>query len=202
MSKNTQDIGTMRISPQYSVDAWNALTFSTEEDWQKAMVIFEDRIRGRFLKFIDLIKDYKFSGFAVLALDCLLIETLQQFREGEKETPYRKAPEYFVRFLTETSFGEFFTEDTARKFYDQIRCGILHQAEVKGNSLVRIPQNEPLVRLTKDGKGVIVNRKSFHEQLVRVFEEYLSRLRDPSNEDQRDKFKKKMDYICRVSLGD
>lgn len=190
----------MRISPQFSVDAWNALTFSTEEDWQKAIFIFEDRIRGRFLKFIDLIKGCEFSGFAVLALDCLLIETLQQFREGKPDTPNRKGQEYFVCFLTKTSFGEFFTEDTARKFYNQIRCGILHQAEVKGNSLVRISQNEPLVRLTKDGEGVIVNRKSFHEQLVKEFEEYLSRLRDPSNEDERNKFKTKMDYICRVPL--
>jgi len=187
----------MLISPQYKTDDWKDLDFSNEEDWQKAIVIFEDRIRGRFLKFIDLIKDYEFSGFAVLALDCLLIETLQQFREGEEKTPYSKARKYFVRFLTETSFGEFLTEDTAEKFYDQIRCGILHQAEVKENSLVRIGQNEPLVKSTEDDKGVVVNRKLFHEQLVKVFEEYLSYLRDPSNEDERDKFKKKMDCICR-----
>ncbi len=192
----------MLISPQYKADDWKDLDFSNEEDWQKAIVIFEDRIRGRFLKFIDLIKDYEFSGFAVLALDCLLIETLQQFREGEEKTPYSKARKYFVRFLTETSFREFLTEDTAKKFYDQIRCGILHQAEVKENSLVRICQNEPLVKSTEDDKGVVVNRKLFHEQLVKVFEEYLSCLRDPSNKDERDKFKKKMDYICRVSLGD
>ena len=202
MSKNTQYNGSMRISPQYRVYHWNALTFSNEEDWQKAIVIFEDRIRGRFLKFIDLIKDCEFSGFAVLALDCLLIETLQQFREGEEKTPRQKSEKYFVRFLTETSFGEFLTEDTAKKFYDQIRCGILHQAEVKENSLVRIRQNEPLVKSTEDDKGVVVNRKLFHEQLVKVFEEYLSYLRDPSNEDERGKFKKKMDYICRVPLGD
>jgi hypothetical protein len=186
----------MWISPKYRVYDWKALTFSNEEDWQKAIVIFEDRIRGRFLNFIDLIKCHEYSGFAVLALDCLLIETFQQFREGKDETR-NNSEKYFVNFLTETSFCEFFNKEIARKFYKQIRCGLLHQAEVKGNSLVRISQNEPLVRLTKDGKGVIVNRESFHEQLVRVFEEYLSRLRDPSNEDERNKFKTKMDCICR-----
>ncbi len=199
MSKNTED---MRISPKYTVRDWNALTFSTEEDWQKAIVIFEDRIRGRFLKFIDLIKDHEFSGFAVLTLDCLLIETLQQFREGKDKTPRNNSQNYFVRFLTKTSFGEFFTEDTARKFYDQIRCGILHQAEVKENSLVRIKINGKLIEEIEGDKGIIVYRNLFHEQLVRVFEEYLSRLREHSNKDQRDKFKKKMDYICRVSSGD
>ncbi len=204
MSKNTQHTSTMRISPQYSIADWNALTFSHEEEWQKAIDIFEDRIRGRFFKFIDLIKDCEYSGFAVLALDCLLIETLQQSREGEENTPDGKSKEYFVHFLTKTSFRDFFKEKTATKFYDQIRCGILHQAEVKGNSLVRIGQSVPLVELTQDGEGIIVNRKLFHEQLVKVFEEYLSCLRDPSSEDQRDKFKRKMDYICRcpLSLGD
>jgi hypothetical protein len=196
MSKNTQYNDAMWISPKYRVYDWKALTFSNEEDWQKAIVIFEDRIRGRFLNFIDLIKCHEYSGFAVLALDCLLIETFQQFREGKDETR-NNSEKYFVNFLTETSFCEFFNKEIAKKFYEQIRCGLLHQAEVKGNSLVRISQNEPLVRLTKDGKGVIVNRESFHEQLVRVFEEYLSRLRDPSNEDERNKFKTKMDCICR-----
>lgn len=200
MSKNTQYNDDMSISPKYRVYDWKALTFSNEEDWQKAIVIFEDRIRGRFLNFIDLIKCHKYSGFAVLALDCLLIETLQQFREGKKETPNRMGPKYFIRFLTETSFCEFFNKEIAEKFYKQIRCGILHQAEAKGNSLVRIGQNEPLVKSTEDDKGVVVNRKLFHEQLVKVFEEYLSDLRDPSNEAERDNFKKKMDYICRVPL--
>jgi hypothetical protein len=202
MPKNAKDTGPMRISPKYSVDDWKALTFSTEEDWQRAIDIFEDRIRGRFLKFINVIKDYKFSGFAVLALDCLLIETLQQFREGEPETPYKKENEYFVSFLTETSFSKFFDKNKAKKFYKQIRCGILHQAEVKKNSLVRKCKDEPLVRLTEDSKGLIVNRKLFHEQLVKVFEEYLCCLRDPSAKGQRDKLKKKMNYICRVPFGD
>lgn len=187
----------MYISPKYSVDHWQKLTFSTEDEWQKAIDIFEDRIRGRFLEPISCIEGYAYAGFAVLALDCLLIENLQQFREGQTQTPDRKSQEYFVRFFTETSFSSYFTKEMAEMFYDQIRCGILHQAEVKENSRIRM--DTPLIKYTDDGKGLLINRKLFHQQLVREFEAYIARLREGSNQELRVKFKRKMDYICRKS---
>jgi hypothetical protein len=189
----------MKISPRYTVEHWKVLTFSTEEEWQKAIEIFEDRIRRRFLEPVARIEKYEYAGFATLALDCLLIETLQQFREGKAQTPRGKSKEYFVRFLTETSFSEWFTNEMAKMFYKQIRCGILHQAEVEGSSRVLIRENIPLASLTEDSRGLVINRKLFHQELVQEFETYTSKLRDPSEQELRAKFKKKMDYICRLS---
>ncbi|MBI2485610.1 MAG: hypothetical protein HYW01_01340 [Deltaproteobacteria bacterium] len=195
----------MRISPKYAVEDWKAVDFSTEEGWKKAICIFEDRIRGRFLDLIDAIKCSTYAGFAVLALDCLLIETLQQFRKGLPATPQGRgeAGKFFESFLTETSFSSYFNnKELASMFYNQIRCGILHQGEVKENSRVLIRKVTPLVSFTADRRGIIINRKLFHKQLVNEFEQYLSQLRDPSNSDLRSKFKKKMDHICRVTIGD
>ncbi len=194
----------MHISPKYTSDYWRRLkpklklelTSSTENDWRKAIDIFRDRIDGRFLKFICLIEKDTFAGFAVLALDCLLIETLKQFWEGVRDSKGKSKP-YFIQFLTNSSFGEFFSNGKAEMFYCQIRCGILHQAETKENSLIKT--SGPLVKYTDDGKGLIVNRKLFHEQLMKEFETYISRLLDPSEQELREKFIKKMDYICRVS---
>lgn len=184
----------LRISPHHNVEDWKRLDLATEKGWQKGVDIFVDRIQGRFLKFIDLIKDEMFAGFAVLALDCLLIETLQQFREGVQDTPAREGKQYFVRFLTETAFNNFFDKDKAEKFYDQFRNGILHQAELKKDS--RVLKKGKLVEA--EGNGLIVNRDEFHDQLVKVFEEYVALLRSGSNTDLREKFRKKMNYICRV----
>lgn len=198
-----EDVLEMRIAPRrgggdWTVRDWLAIDFNTEEGWQKAIDIFEDRIRGRYLDIVSEFEDLPYAGFAVLALDCLLIETLQQFKEGKPETPSSKSGEYFERFLTETSFGEFFDKARAKRFYEQIRCGILHQAEVKESSRVLIRHNEPLVRDTPDGKGLIINRKKFHRRLVDEFEAYVAALRDSKNSDLREKFKKKMDHICRI----
>ena len=194
-------IESMQISPEYNVGDWKALRFSTEGEWQKAIDIFEDRIRGRFLDIIDSVENHKYAGFAVLALDCLLLETLQQFREGKAKTPKRKSKDYFVCFLTKTSFGNFFQKKSAEVFYDQIRCGILHQAETKGKSLIRT--DVPLVSFTSNQQGLIVNRKLFHKQLVVEFVYYVTELRknNPPNEVLRQNFKKKMDHICRVHSG-
>lgn len=190
----------MRISPKYTINDWINLTFSTEEDWQKAVDIFEDRIHGRYLSIIAKIENCEYAGFVILALDCLLIETLQQFREGVEQTPYKKHEQYFKRFLTDTSFKNYFTEEElAGRFYQQIRNGILHQAEIKSSSRVSIRQNDPLVSPTEDCQGLIINRKRFHQQLSKVFYEYISSLRDSSNNELRKMFKKKMDYICRVN---
>jgi hypothetical protein len=188
----TEDLS---ISPKYTVQDWRALDFSREEDWQKAVDIFEDRIRGRFLNMIDYIQYELFAGFAVMALDCLLIETLQQFREGVHQTPGGHSEEYFRKFLTQTAFGEHFDEKTAECFYTHIRCGILHQTEIKGSSRIRIDTPD-LVRWTDDRRGLVINRKKFHRKLVEVFENYVAQLRDSASQGLREKFKNKMDAIC------
>src|SRR5712664_1272918 len=64
------------ISPKYRLSHWETLKFDNEDDWLKAIEIVEDRIRGRFVVWIDRIASEQFSGFAVIALDCLLLETL------------------------------------------------------------------------------------------------------------------------------
>ena len=190
----------LRISPRHTVKDWGALDFSTEEEWRKAIGIFEDRIRGRFLEPISRIEEYTYAGFAVLALDCLLIEVLQQFREGVPRTPRGQSKAFFVHFLTKTSFGSYFTtKKMAEVFYHQIRCGILHEAEAEGSSKILIRRNIPLVKYTEDGGGLVINRELFHQQLVWEFEAYIAKLREPSNQKLRGNFRAKMDHICRVS---
>lgn len=76
-------------------------------------------------------------GFTVLAIDCLLVETLGAFIAGLEQTD-GKSQETFCTFLTTRKqfSAEFTTDDLAKKFYAQFRCGILHQAESGGESKV------------------------------------------------------------------
>lgn len=193
----------IRGSKTWTIKDWEEIDFSQEPGWQKAIDIFEDRIRGRFLDVIDMFSCHNGAGFAVLALDCLLIETLQQFREGKANTPYKKSGEYFRLFLTSTSFNEFFNDDLAKLFYDQIRCGILHQAEVKKSSRVQTKAEIPLIEQDGNG-GITINRRKFHEKLAQVFQEYIDALRksDPPDQSLRENFCKKMNAICRIQAGE
>ena len=184
----------MYISPLYRDSDWKALNLATKTDWRKAVRMVEDRLNARFFDAVKTIDKQDFAGFAVLALDCLLIETLQQFREGADETPRRKGEQYFVDFLTTAPFSAYFTKATAAKFYDHFRCGILHQAEIKSSSKVR--RVGPLVAPTAKGKGLIINRKQFHATLRKAFAAYLRALRNRGDGLLCQNFVKKMDFIC------
>ena len=129
------------IAPNFTVSQWKALDIqrSTEwnSDWKKAINVFENRINARFIKQIDALISNKdkaaeqFSGFAIIALDCLLIETLNQFYEGIDETPkYNHAPAFHAVFQRSSKLKNAFnTKKKTAVFYDQIRCGLLHQGE-------------------------------------------------------------------------
>jgi len=132
-----------------------------------------------------------------MAIDCLLIETLQQFIEGVSETPRRKNECYFKKFLI-SRFKEDFDDEKAKMFYKQIRCGILHQAETKESSKIKMSHELPIVKFTKKKDGLIINRKKFHEKLKKIIKLYTEELKDTTNELLRKNFRKKMDYICRI----
>ncbi|HZQ20476.1 MAG TPA: hypothetical protein VFA90_17415 [Terriglobales bacterium] len=179
------------------MEDWKSLTFRTEDEWQKAIDIFLDRIETRYLIHIDRIIKHRTSGFAVLALDCTLIETLEQFRQGKEKTPRTKIGEYFVAFLTSTSFKKHFDKDKAKMFYKQIRCGLLHQTEAK-NSRVKRTSTLPMIAYTKGNKGLIVNSKPFHQELKTVIRQYADELRNPKSKKAREAFRAKMNFICGV----
>lgn len=185
----------MRISPRFTVGDWKALNLTKSSDWQKAVRILQDRLNARFFDAVEVIDRQDFSGFAVLALDCLLIETLQQFKEGVDQTARRKGEEYFINFLTTGPFSAYFTTASASKFYEHFRCGILHQAEIKETS--KVWRVGPLVAPTPDGKGLIINRKLFHSVLRKAFAAYLRNLRNRGDAALCQNFVHKMGYICR-----
>jgi hypothetical protein len=187
----------LRISRNYKTADWTKLDFSTEADWQRAVDILHDRLQTRYLEHIAVLLKRKTSGFVVLALDCALIETLQQFRLGEPETPWGQGQQYFVDFLTQTSFSQYFDGPKAALFYTTIRCGLLHQTEAKHNSRVK-RGTLPLVSYSVDHKGIVINVPRFHETLAKVIGEYLAQLRKPESVAARAPFREKMNFICRI----
>ena len=189
----------MEIAPGFTDNDWKRLTFRSKRDWIRAVAVLRWRLEERFVKPARKLLRLKRSGFAVLALDSLLVETLQQFREGVPETPNRHSLQYFNAFLTSPYLGPGFDDQTATLFYLTIRCGILHQAEVKESSLVR--RDRPLVSLSADRKGVVVNPVLFHNRVEAAFRSYLADLRKGTDGDLRRRFRDKMNHIARVRAG-
>lgn len=191
----------MQIAPGTDADEWKKLNLDIPSDWETAVRIFERRIRARFTDAIEFLIDdddrrpatERRWGFAVLALDCLLVESLQAFRRGLTDTR-GKSKELCVQFLTErTAFKAFFTSpDIATRFYYEFRCGIAHNAQVFGDG--RVWSIGPLLAMM--GTQITVNRTSFHQALVTELEQYLAALRNGVDRELRANFRTKMDFIA------
>lgn len=188
----------MKISRHFSTKDWVRLKFDSEADWAQAILILKDRLEARYLEHIRILLHRRNSGFAVLTLDCALIETLEQFRRGKQATPSRKGKEYFISFLTTTDFSKHFSAKIASAFYTQIRCGLLHQTETDGHSKIKHGDSLPLISEIMNGTGLIINKQLFHLLLEKVISRYLMDLENPENVTLRQSFRSKMDSICRA----
>lgn len=111
----------MRISRTYTVDDWKALTLTTEADWLRAVAIFKDRLETRYLEHIRELLPRQTSGFVVLALDCALIETLEQFKHGgSSEGAPGLRPDYHEHY-----YGAYFRDPDGNKLC--VACHLPHR---------------------------------------------------------------------------
>lgn len=177
------------------------LRLSSQTDgWKRAIDIMRGRIIGRYMDPIETLirSDVNKNGFAAMALCCLLIETLLQFREGLPQTPGGENQQYYARFLKE-QLGHVFNNQSAKRFYKDIRCGILHSAQTKNGSCLTF-DTDYIVKI--QGNGIMmVNIQGIHFELAQYFEHYCEELIDPSNVDIRTNFIKKMDDITKKRDG-
>ena len=194
----------MKIAPGVDSGEWDGLNLTQDKgDWVKATKIFEERISARYIEPADLLmeSDNKRNpvdrryGFSIMAIDCLLIETLQSFKEGKTNTK-NKSKSVFVNFLTQSDeFKAHFDEKQAERFYNEFRCGILHQAEVMGEALL---WSVGMLK-GKNLEGVpYINRTVFHECVKKEVASYIGKLNNPENQVLRKNFINKMNFIARV----
>lgn len=210
----------IKISPKYHQVDWTSLDLSRSNsaDWTKAIEIFKDRIDGRYFKQIETLDNNKdrtvglFSGFAIMSLACLLIETIEQFWTGNIQTSRKiktgqkksnisnDALTFFSFFKRSEKFKTFFdTEEKANIFYAKIRCGLLHQGQTKGKSLIHIKKGEPMLKWINESniaEGLSIQRRLFVDEVKVVYEQYLQELEKPHNLNfRRQTLEKKMKYI-------
>lgn len=213
----------------FSTTDWEELSQrlgGDESAWPTAIGVFERRMKERFFSCIDaLVKaDTKpdsnggsddgncIPGFSIMALCCLLIETLQGFRQkcpapsspagpcsfphGPCIKPSAGTNQQFVEFLRRPSFKQAFGRDkVAKSFVDGIRNGILHEAETRKWVIWRSEPQGQIVGLHEDGYAL--NRTVFYDAIQEEFKSYLAELRDSSKSELRKRFREKMDKICK-----
>lgn len=96
------------------------------KDCASIAAMVELRFRERFLD--PILDSPTRHGFAMMAICCLMVETLESFRNGWTKTTDKGGGEVFCSFFqAHEQFAEL--RPVAHEFYRAVRCGILHQAE-------------------------------------------------------------------------
>jgi hypothetical protein len=163
------------------------------------------RYRERFFEPIKTLKKAPGNesgyGFAVMALCCLMIETIESYREGLPSTSaddmkalqgvsanttggdYTLRPPFqncsgavFENFFKCQKHQKFFSGVSGKQFFEDVRCGLLHQAQTKGGWLISRRGKYLDVSPTPS-----INRDEFSERLEECFEDYLKELEADQN---------------------
>lgn len=109
------------------------------------------------------------TGFAITALCCPLIETLQSFRTGI----FASTRQAFIAFLTECLA---FTKPEPELFEDGIRNGILHNAKTREWIIRKDIPKDRIV--TCETTPYVLNRTLLCKELRTWFRSYVKDLRD------------------------
>jgi len=122
-----KDIENVRLSKKITIN--NYLEFEKNRDKEKIAKFLKERFTERYISPIKNSKQK--SGFAIMALSCLMIEALESFRKGWETTDKksRKAFRSFFEYASDNNLKLGIFHKIADDFYRGVRCGLLHQAE-------------------------------------------------------------------------
>ena len=176
-----------RMSEQlnaYEADVARYRSLEAESNKQALGRFIVERFNERYFR--PILDSPSKHGFAVLAIACLVIETLESFYQGLADT----------RGKSSRMFQDFFARNTSLKalsepsdwFFTEIRCGILHQGETRGGW--RILRTGPLL----DRSGKVINANAILVTLKKAVEQYSIQLE--TDDVLWKNFKKKMAAVC------
>ncbi len=151
-------------------------------------------IRLRFAeRYLDPALDNpKRHGFSMLAIGCLMVEALESFRNGWKNSTGKSEAAFCSFFQAHEEFKDL--RPVAHDFYRAVRCGILHQAETTDGW--RVHRGSDL--FVENGGIRSVSASEFGKQLKAVLNGYHDALASAAWTDQIwVNARKKLQAVCR-----
>jgi hypothetical protein len=164
------------------------------------------RLNLRYFNPIRLLQEngtFQGEGFSIVTIQCSLIEFLETTIQGRSyrylrrnETlgpfEYTKSSEIFTSFLTSREpFRLHFDKPGARDFYENVRCGLLHEARTKGGWRIHARSPEAVM---VDFQQKIVFRDDLQVAFGQFLEWYRTQL--TTDTEVQTAFIRKYDSLC------
>jgi hypothetical protein len=198
----------------------------SEIDWNnEAQVVRElkAKLEDWYINPAKALSGVEHSAFAVLALTCMLIDTLAQFEAGETQSKrsvfkawlrhhFKNCDRKFRKPIMERA-GSTTVEvsDYADAVYSAFRCGLLHESHAAIYSGIVGQQrafryHEKGLTMYGDNSPcptIVIDPARLFKRVLLVFEEYFKKLLDtrPQHQHLRDNFKKKFLSSYGVDIG-
>jgi hypothetical protein len=85
---------------------------------------------------------------------------------------------------------------SAEKFYASIRSSLVHETRTKNQWKIKVKKScNDGIFIDKIGNDFILYRSEFQKQIENYFNDYLADLREPSNNELRRLFARKLDHL-------
>ncbi|MCK9482181.1 MAG: hypothetical protein M0R38_10540 [Bacteroidia bacterium] len=185
-------------------------SYDFNEHWKEIIEKFRVRIENYYFFPIDSIiasNKLRGEGFTILTIQCVLIEMFAAFKYGkiykfdkrasDPNFTYRGSGDCLIPFLHseeifENHFYKFINGDkkkdypfSAMEFYKKVRCGLMHEAQTKGEWIVNAKktyQDDDVIFITKDSEKnkISIDRNILQKLLKIYFQDYLFNLSQES----------------------
>lgn len=224
----------MKIAGSLTISNWlelsNNLKCDSDDDWSLAFQYFEERIITRYINPIKSILDIGDNlgeGFAVVNLQCSLIETIESFINGcnseynrkirktqwKKDTNiiFNSNKEIFKSFFDKRKpFVDYDKKIDGVEFYQDVRCGLLHETQTKNNWKIKCDSSKSALAYDEVKNGDKVEKIIYRENLQLALEELILNYKKAiinrtifdefSACELRNNFRDKFNHICKESI--
>ena len=165
------------------------MSFVENQEAQKIVAFVKQRFAERYIVPMRVEKSKK-NGFTIMAISCLMIESLESFYQGWEDSN-SKSQLAFCNFFDRNDNFEFI-RGYSQEFFKCVRCGILHQGETtKGWHIQR--KGEIFQKQSKT-----IDAKLFHDEVEVALNKYCKALESEDwNSDIWKKFRNKMNTVCK-----
>ncbi|MBK5214480.1 MAG: hypothetical protein JJE55_12560 [Flavobacteriaceae bacterium] len=223
----------MRVAGKLTDKDWKELACNLKpeenQNWGNAFHFFEERIRTRYLEPILTILDmekYEGEGFAIVNLQCSLIETIESFINGwiynQKENEdkglvknsWYKNTLHKDNRIGSVNSAEIFISFFKKRlpfikmningllFYQEVRCPLLHETQTKSNWRIK-KCSSATESYCESPTSKIIYRDQFQRDLEVVIKNYKECLIERKNlgeikkHELRQNFKAKFNHLCK-----
>ena len=211
-----------KIAKNFTVGDWKELRkklkINESLNWDEAFNVFSDRISSRFLNPIEKIQHdgkKEGEGFSIALISVVLLEFLaafdlgliyKNFKDDNNIPPneYKDSKTLLKNFILKSDIfkNQFASNKLISKFYDDIRCGLVHQARTLGNNSIISNDSRKNIQLdnfyfkseTEDEH--ILNRDLFLKKILEHIDYYRHKLLINQDELARRLFIMKIDEIA------